>query len=176
MSNNKASIGISQCLTSTLVRYDGKSEFNEALIKKLSRHFNLVPICPEVECGLSVPRPPVQLVEINNNLRVLGRNDKTIEITEQLTGYSNEKIKTLSYLSGYLFKARSPSCGVETTPVYDTIGNNKNLSNGIFVASFIEHYPDIPIIDDSLLLQVDQLERFIEKVKAYSVNVINLTV
>ena len=168
MSNNKASIGVSQCLTNTLVRYDGKSEFNEALIKRLSQHFNLIPICPEVECGLSVPRPPVQLVEINNHLRVLGRDDKTIEITEQLTEYSNEKIKTLSYISGYVFKARSPSCGVETTPVYDTIGNIKDLSNGIFVTSFIKRYPDIPVIDDSLLLQADQLERFIEKVKAYS--------
>ena len=63
MPGNKPLIGISQCLTDCIVRYDAKSQFNSKLCKILEHSFELMPICPEVESGLGVPRPAIELVE-----------------------------------------------------------------------------------------------------------------
>jgi len=165
-SETKPSIGISECLTNCIVRYDGKTQFNQSLISYLSEKFHLVTICPEVETGLGVPRPPIELIEHAEQLRVRGRDDKTLDVTDELLSYSKQKISGLKLLSGYVFKARSPSCGVMNTPVYNTHGELTHYGNGVFVDALIKRYPALPIIDDSLL-DDKQLDLFTRKVFEY---------
>ena len=167
MSGNRPCIGISQCLTNSIVRYDAKSQFNATLSNNLSKHFTLVAMCPEVESGLSVPRPPVELVKISDTIRVLGRDNKLIDITDSLTDYSNKKVLSLSHLSGYIFKARSPSCGVATTPILNQKGVVESYSNGVFVDALLAQYPSMPVIDDVDILEKETLANFIYDVNIY---------
>jgi len=168
MTIEKACIGISQCLTNRIVRYDGKTQFNSKLIDELSSHFTLLAICPEVESGLSVPRPPIELVKIADSIRVLGRDNKSIEVTDSLTDYSNKKVLSISHLSGYIFKARSPSCGVATTPIFNQEGAVKYYSNGVFVDALLAEYPEMPVIDDADIFKNEILANFINDVNCYS--------
>ena len=168
MNVEKACIGISQCLTNSIVRYDGKTQFNSKLIDKLSTHFTLLAICPEIESGLSVPRPPIELVKIESSIRVLGRDNKLIDVTDSLTDYSNKKILSISHLSGYIFKARSPSCGVATTPIFNQEGVVEYFSNGIFVDELLAQYPEMPVIDDTDIFKNERLESFINEVNTYN--------
>lgn len=165
---SKPSIGISECLTNSVVRYDQKSQFNKALIDVLEEIFIIEPICPEVECGLGVPRPPVQLVTVNNKINVIGRDNKNVNVTQQLMKYSKNKVAILDNLSGYIFKAKSPSCGVMTTPIYNIDGDVIEVSNGIFVGAIVKQYPNLPIIDDAELETKDELCDFIDRVIRYS--------
>lgn len=165
--SDKPIIGISECLTECIVRYDAKSQFNKALIMALSKNFELLPICPEVESGLGVPRPAIKLVEIAEGISVIGRDDKNLDVSEQLITYSQKKILSLNHISGYIFKARSPSCGVMNSPLYDLEGNVKRYTNGVFVSRLIKQYPCLPVIDDSALDKDNGLEVFIESVFNY---------
>lgn len=167
MNENRPCIGISQCLTNSIVRYDAKTQFNKNLVNALLQHFELLPICPEVECGLGVPRAPVELIETDKEIKVVGRDNKSLDVSDSLMRYSDNKVLSLAHLSGYVFKARSPSCGVQSTPVFNLDGSIKRYSNGIFVAALIKQYPAIPVIDDSEIINKDKLSEFINAVNRY---------
>jgi len=54
---------ISACLLGDKVRYDGKGKLlNHPLLQKWQEEGRLVPVCPEVCGGLSVPRPAAEIV------------------------------------------------------------------------------------------------------------------
>ena len=170
MPTNKPLIGISQCLTDSIVRYDAKSQFNSKLCQCLEQPFELIPICPEVECGLGMPRPPIELVESQQGIRVVGRDNKQLDVTEKLAHYTQEKVCLLSNLSGYVFKSRSPSCGVGSTPIFDQDGKNTKYSNGFFVEAMKQLYPNLPMVDDSFLDEREVLNKFVAKVFEYSLS------
>lgn len=52
---------VSACLLGEKCRYDGQSKPCEAVLA-LSRKHNLIAVCPEVDGGLSVPRPACERV------------------------------------------------------------------------------------------------------------------
>ncbi len=58
---HKIQVGISSCLLGHEVRYDGGHKSNDYIRKTLSQYFELRPFCPELESGMSVPRPPFNL-------------------------------------------------------------------------------------------------------------------
>ncbi|MDH5258790.1 MAG: DUF523 domain-containing protein, partial [Gammaproteobacteria bacterium] len=117
MSDKKIKLAISQCLSGANVRYDGQPKSHDFVVQHLSEAFDLKPICPEIEIGLSVPRKPVHLVYEENVIRVLQVDDSSIEYTEQLKSHAKNSVTELNEICGYVFKARSPSCGVNTTEV-----------------------------------------------------------
>jgi len=66
----KLKIGISSCLLGESVRFNG--ERNPTVIDLLGQRFEAVPVCPEVELGMGVPREPVRLV--GSNMRMAGES------------------------------------------------------------------------------------------------------
>jgi uncharacterized protein YbbK (DUF523 family) len=52
----KIRLGISTCLLGENVRYDGGHKLDHFLTETLGQYVEYVPVCPEVECGLSIPR------------------------------------------------------------------------------------------------------------------------
>lgn len=57
----KPKVGISACLLGRRVRYDGRDKFDPLPAEALAGRIEWVPVCPEVESGLPVPREPIQL-------------------------------------------------------------------------------------------------------------------
>jgi len=167
MNKTNIRIGISQCLTNSIVRYDAKNKYDKNLIAYLSQYFELVPVCPEVECGLSVPRPAVELVNDDDGIKVVGRDDKSLDVSDQLINYSKDKVKELSSLFGYVFKSRSPSCGLGSTPVFDLAGELQHHSNGVFVTALLTQYPKMPVVEGGSL-EGKARNEFIQKVMIYS--------
>lgn len=164
MSDKKIKLAISQCLSGANVRYDGQSKSHDFVVQHLSEAFDLKPICPEIEIGLSVPRKPVHLVYEENVIRVLQVDDPSIEYTEQLKSHAKNSMTELNEICGYVFKARSPSCGVNTTEV-------KNLSSpgsGVFADAVVRLYPYLPIVDESALDDDDLRDQFLENVFCYA--------
>lgn len=52
---------VSACLLGEPCRYDGKSKPNDEVIA-LSKEHNLIPVCPERDGGLTVPRDPCERI------------------------------------------------------------------------------------------------------------------
>lgn len=55
-------LGISTCLLGEQVRFDGGHEVDRLLTGTLDRFVERVPVCPEVEMGLPIPRESLRLV------------------------------------------------------------------------------------------------------------------
>lgn len=162
--DKKPFVGVSQCLLGDAVRYDGQSKSNAIVLQQLSVLFELVPVCPEVESGLGIPRPPVQLTVSIEQPRVTGRDDPSLDVTTILNHYCDNKMPGLKHLTGFIFKSRSPSCGLNSTPVF--IGGKcvTETSRGIFARNLCLHYPELSVIEDSQLEDTKILNNFIKSV------------
>ena len=164
MKNDKPLVGVSRCLLGDAVRYDGKSKANQIVLEQLSQVLELIPVCPEVEAGLSTPRPPVQLTGSIKNPKLTGRDDPSLDITDIMQAYCETRPLGLNHLSGFIFKSRSPSCGLNSTPVYIDGHCVSETGRGIFSKSLCKTCPDLPVIEDTELEAKNQLERFMQAV------------
>jgi len=137
---------VSRCLLGEPVRYDGSDKKSPALIEAISSLFSILPVCPEVEAGLTVPRPPIQLVREKNGLiRTQGRDDQKLDVTSQLSRFFSRFYETNHILSGAILQNRSPSCGVGDTPIFSSSGEELEHGDGIFTALLREQLTAIPI-------------------------------
>src|SRR5512143_1734368 len=103
-------LGISSCLLGENVRYDGGHKLDHYLRDTLGQFVEWVPVCPEVECGLPVPREAMRLVGDPDAPRLVTRKTG-IDHTERMTKWAGRKLAQLERqnLCGFVFKARSPS-------------------------------------------------------------------
>ncbi|MCW8923342.1 MAG: DUF523 domain-containing protein [Gammaproteobacteria bacterium] len=162
----KPKIGVSRCLLGDTVRYDGRSK-PCAMLNKLAVHFDLIPICPEVEAGLPIPRPPVQLSGSIEQPRLTGRDNPDIDITGLMRDYCLKKMPELDGLSGFVLKSQSPSCGLNSTPVFIEGQCVTEIASGVFARAIQASYPNLPIIEETRLDLPDARTEFIKSVSTH---------
>lgn len=156
-------VAISACLSGQRVRYDGADK-PFAATELLNQSVELTPVCPEVGAGLSVPRPPVQLVSTDLGLRALGRDDATLDVTTALADYAELSARHFlrqPTLCGYIWKSRSPSCGLASTPVFDKTGRQIATASGIQARHFQRQLPWLHCCEESDLNNVQTISAFV---------------
>jgi Uncharacterized conserved protein len=158
-------VGISACLLGEKVRYDGGHKRAEFCTEVLSRYFHFVPLCPEVAIGLGVPRPTIRLVQQGCDIRVQSA-DGALDVTEPLKEYGLVKAAELTDLSGYIFCAKSPSCGMERVRLYGDGGGSKS-GVGIYAHTLMQALPLLPVEEDGRLNDPHLRENFVMRVYAY---------
>lgn len=159
-------VAISRCLVGDPVRYDGRSKYYPKLINQLESVFILIPICPEVEIGLTTPRPPIHIVEIESQLRVVVIEALHRDLTDSLRELAIEKRP--ADIDGFILKARSPSCGLKTTP--HLLENGRVVYDaGIYAAALRKANPELPMIEAEELESPQSLEKFIHEVMQYGI-------
>jgi uncharacterized protein YbbK (DUF523 family) len=165
---NKIKIGISSCLLGNNVRYDGGNRLDCYLRDTLSQIVEWVPVCPEVESGLSVPREAMHLVGYRGFPRLV-TIDTGSDHTDRLTKWGRDKLAQLSQidLCGFVFKARSPSCGVRDAELVVASGIPISRTAGLFAAAFMLRFPDMPVEDEDRLRNVAVREMFMNRARAY---------
>jgi uncharacterized protein YbgA (DUF1722 family)/uncharacterized protein YbbK (DUF523 family) len=158
-------IGISTCLLGENVRYDGGHKLDRFLAETLGQYVDYVPVCPEVECGLGIPRESMHLAGDPENPRLITTRTG-VDLTERMKRWALKRVKELETedLSGFIFKSRSPSSGMERVKVFNEKGQPVNRGVGIFAKTFMEHFPDIPVEDEGRLNDPGLRETFIESV------------
>lgn len=163
----KPDIAISSCILGNAVRYDGESKYLPDICQELKQHFNLIAVCPEVEIGLGVPRPPVQLTGNPAKPDMTGRDNPDINVTEKMHAYCASRPSQLKHICGYVFKSKSPSCGIHSIPVFDHGKIIDSDNRGLFADAIIKLYPELPICDEVLLAHHEQRLQFIQQVLHY---------
>ncbi|UTW45154.1 DUF523 domain-containing protein [bacterium SCSIO 12696] len=148
---NKPQVGLSACLAGDDVRYDGGNKYQPLIDQHLKAHLNLKPFCPEMAANLGVPRPPVQLVQVENHTLALGVKSRQLNVTQALNQSSQTYLKQQQALHGFILKSRSPSCGAGSTPVHDNLGNPITKGNGLFTAHLLTQFPGIPVVEEEWL-------------------------
>jgi uncharacterized protein YbbK (DUF523 family) len=161
----KIKLGISACLLGESVRYDGGHRLDRFLTDTLGQYVDYVPVCPEVECGLSIPREPMHLEGNPDTPRlVTSRTHK--DVTGRMVQWAKKRVQELEGedLCGFIFKSNSPSSGMERVKVYDEKGMVSKKGRGIFAQVFMEHFPLIPVEDEGRLHVPELRENFIEQI------------
>ena len=135
-------IGISACLLGEEVRFDGSHKRDRFIVGTLGEFFRFVPVCPELDIGLGVPRESLRLVRRGTETRIVAPKSNT-DHTDTMIEYSKAKSAELARLdlSGYLLKRASPSCGMERVRVYDANGVPDKSGRGVFARVLIEQNP-----------------------------------
>ncbi len=149
------------------VRYDGGHKHNVYITGTLSRYFEFKPICPEMAIGLGVPRPTIRLVDRGEGIRVVGVTDASLDVTDKLRYFSQQAAKELEHLSGYILKKDSPSCGMERVRVYNANEMPEKRGRGVFAATLMQTWPNLPVEEEGRLMDPVLRENFIERVFIY---------
>ena len=165
----KLRIGISSCLLGEKVRYDGGHKQDRYITDTLGQHFEWVSVCPEVECGLPVPRESMHLAGNPVSPRLI-TTKSGIDHTEGMIKWVAAKLEELedSDLCGFIFKSRSPSSGIGGVTVYTPEGMPSWKGAGLFGGAFVKRFPLIPVIDEGNLHDPALRENFIERVFVFN--------
>ena len=162
---DKIKLGISTCLLGEKVRYDGSHQLDHFLTDSLGRYVKWVSVCPEVECGLPVPREAMRLVGTPESPRLVTARTG-IDHTKGMISWAQIRLSQLEKedLCGFVFKSRSPSSGMRGVKVYSSSGIPINKGIGIFAAAFMHQFPLMPVEDDGRMHDPVLRENFIERV------------
>lgn len=167
-SRNTIKMGVSSCLLGNQVRFDGGHKHDRYITSMLGKYFDFVPVCPEVECGLSIPREAMRLVGDPDNPRLVTTRTG-IDHTEKMHRWAKRRVVQLESegLCGFIFKSKSPSSGMERVKVYDDNGVPRNTGVGLFARAFMENFPLLPVEEEGRLNDMVLRENFIESVFVY---------
>ncbi len=160
-------VGVSACLLGEPVRYDGGHKRDAYVVETLGKFFEFVPVCPEVECGLGVPREPMRLVGDPAAPRLVTVKTGQ-DLTDRMRAWAARRVRELAAedLRGFIFKAKSPSSGMARVKVYDAKGSPVPRGVGLFARAFMDAFPLLPVEDEGRLHDDRLRENFIERIFA----------
>lgn len=171
-SPSRPKLGISACLLGANVRYNGGHKASRLCLEDFARHFDFVPLCPEVAIGLGVPRPTLRLVGEATQPRAVASavdsRDATLDHSAALRRYGAEQAGQLSELGGFIFMQKSPSCGLHRVKLYAEDGQPPMAgARGLFAEAFCAARPELPVEEEGRLHDPRLRENFVTRVYAH---------
>jgi len=168
MEEIKPKIIVSKCIEFDHCRYNGDMISSE-IVKLFKNHFDFIPICPEVESGLTIPREPTRLIIEKENIKLI-QTKTNMDITEKMKEITDSFLKKHeTHLCGFILKYRSPSCGISNVKLYQGTSNYvQSKTMGLFASIIKEKYPHLPIEDEGRLRDFQIREHFLKKIYAFS--------
>ncbi len=160
-------VGVSACLLGEHVRYDGGHKHDRYITDTLGPYFSFVPVCPEVGCGLPIPREAMRLEGDPSAPRLMTHHTR-IDHTEQMLAYCAARVRELEQedLCGFIFKERSPSCGLFTVPLHS--GSSAGMfTAGLFANELARYFQLMPMEEAERLNSPSIRQNFIERVNLY---------
>ncbi len=161
-------VGISSCLAGERVRYDGGHKREDFLLERLEGNCTLLPVCPEFELGLGVPREPIGLSGDPGNPRLLGL-ESGADLTERMLTFCRRRAEEMARegIGGFILKSRSPSCGLRGLDLLQRGGAVLKTGTGFWARALAERLPGLPMEEAESLRDPSRLEAFLERVRAY---------
>ena len=155
----KPKIIISKCLEHDACRFDGQL-INNKYIKKLKKFIEFSTVCPEVEIGMGIPRKPIRIIH-DNNKTILKQSDTGIDWSKKMNNFSQKYISEIDDIDGFILKSASPSCGINSTKIFQKkhpapIGKG----NGLFADQIIKNFPNHPKEEEKRLNNAILREHF----------------
>jgi uncharacterized protein YbgA (DUF1722 family)/uncharacterized protein YbbK (DUF523 family) len=159
----KPVVVVSKCITFEPIRWNGQIIASE-FVEKLKPYVNFVPVCPEVEIGLGVPRDPIRIVLVNGEKKLL-QPATGFDFTDKMTKFSESFLDSLEAIDGFILKSASPSSGFKNVKVYPSIEkvSSTEKAPGFFGGAVIQKFPNLAIEDERRLLNPRIREHFLTK-------------
>jgi uncharacterized protein YbbK (DUF523 family) len=164
------SILVSACLVGEAVRYNGGDKrCDSEILKRWMREGRVVPVCPEVAGGLSVPRAPAEIEGGAGGFKILENAARVVDSTGRdvslqfVRGAEHTLAKARSKgIRIAVLKEGSPSCGMSYT--YDgTFSGTKVALPGVTTA--LLQQAGIHVFSEAQLEDADSLLQKLDRVK-----------
>jgi uncharacterized protein YbgA (DUF1722 family)/uncharacterized protein YbbK (DUF523 family) len=156
-------LGVSRCIEFDHCRYNGAIIASE-VVRRLREHADMVPVCPEVDIGLGVPRDPIRIVVCEGE-RHLVQPSTGRDVTSTMDKFSANFLDGLGPVDGFILKSRSPSCGAVDVRTYD--GDSEVIvtrrSAGMFGQRVMERLSGLPVEDEARLRNIKLGEHFLTR-------------
>lgn len=168
MTHPKLRVGVSSCLLGEPVRFDGGHKRDRFVTDRLGRFVEWVPVCPELEAGLGVPRPSMRLVREGDEIRLREhRTDR--DHSARMRSFARKRVRALRALElcGYVLKKDSPSCGMTRVKIESPKGMPERKGRGLFAEALMEAFPLLPVEEEGRLNDPVLRENFAERLFAY---------
>jgi uncharacterized protein YbbK (DUF523 family) len=166
--NGKIAVAVSACLLGQPVRYDGQHKYNKIIAEILGGIFQLIPICPEVSCGMGVPRPKIQLLEKEQRVILTGKKNQQFDFNKEMIQAAINFLARYTAICGIILKDKSPSCAIGNTQIFNPEGATVGYGNGLFAQVIIDLAPEIPVIQAESLNNKMNRDIFVEQVLKYT--------
>jgi uncharacterized protein YbgA (DUF1722 family)/uncharacterized protein YbbK (DUF523 family) len=156
-------IVVSKCLGFAHCRWNGLTIADE-FVERLKSHVEFVPVCPEVEIGLGVPRNPIRVV-LQNNMRRLMQPATKADVTDKMQKFCAAFLSSTEKIDGFILKSRSPSCGIKEVKIYPGMEKSAALhkGSGFFGTAVLERFPYLPVEDEGRLRNFTIREHFLKR-------------
>jgi uncharacterized protein YbgA (DUF1722 family)/uncharacterized protein YbbK (DUF523 family) len=160
---NKPIVVVSKCITFSPVRWDGTIIASD-FVEKLKPYVRFIPVCPEVEIGLGIPRSPIRLVSRNESVRLI-QPSTGLDLSDKMKEFSESFLGSLKAVDGFILKSASPSSGFKNVKIYPSSEKSASIARGpgFFGAAVLAKYPNLAIEDERRLLNPRIKEHFLVK-------------
>ena len=155
---------VSKCLEFASCRWNGMT-ISSHEVRALKPVVEFIPVCPEVEVGLGIPRKPIRLVESDNTIRLI-QSETDADITDDMENFTKTFLDKLVDVDGFILKDRSPSCGNKDVKVYPSIGKVATLrgnENGLFGGPVVERFGHLAVENEGRLNNFSIREHYFTK-------------
>lgn len=159
---------VSRCLTGDACRWDGDA-LSTAPAAALAGLARLVPVCPELELGLGVPRGRVVVALGADGAARLVQPDTGADLTARMAEFCAAFCRRLGAVDGVVLKKKSPSCGLGDVKRYvapDYERHLDRLGDGFFALALALHFPGVPRADEETLADPARLAAFLGQARA----------
>ncbi len=154
----------SKCIEFEACRYNGLI-IRSSLVNNLKNHADFLPVCPEVEIGMGIPRDPIHLEE-GSGETILIQPSTGVEFTREMLNFADSFLKSLKGVDGFILKNKSPSCGVKAVKLYPLGGKSRPKTDGVglFAAKVFNYFPLLPVEDEGRLRNLHLRENFLTRI------------
>lgn len=165
---SRPKVVVSRCLEFDHCRYNGDM-ISSPVVVKLKKHADFLPVCPEVEIGLGVPRDPVRIILDGGDHRLIQPSSGK-DVTENMKAFCTNFLDSIEDIDGFILKFRSPSCGFKDVKIYPSAGERGAVekASGYFGGAVLEKYPHLAIEDEGRLRNARIKEHFLTKIFTFA--------
>ena len=137
------------------------------LVQALEPFVRFLPVCPEVEIGLGIPRDPIRIVS-KKGVKKLVQPTTGRDLTGLMNKFSDKYLGSLGDVDGFILKNRSPSCAIKDTKFYPDAENQiaTGKGSGLFAEKVLEKFPGAAVEDEGRLRNPSIREHYLTRIFA----------
>jgi uncharacterized protein YbgA (DUF1722 family)/uncharacterized protein YbbK (DUF523 family) len=155
---------VSRCLGFDHCRYNGNI-ISSPIVANLMEYVDFLPVCPEVEIGLGIPRAPVRIILEGGESRLI-QSASGRDVTEVMKEFCTDFLDSAGDIDGFILKYRSPSCGIKDVKVYPNAALKSGAigkTSGYFGGAVMKEFPYLPVEDEGRLRNSRIKEHFMTR-------------
>ncbi|MCE5297748.1 MAG: DUF523 and DUF1722 domain-containing protein [Methanoregulaceae archaeon] len=157
-------IVVSKCIEFEPCRNNGDIVTSH-IVLKLKEHVDFIPVCPEVEIGLGIPRPTLRIVRSGDDDHLI-QPETGRDVSEEMNIFSQKFLGTLPAVEGFILKNKSPTSGIRDVKVYPSAGKSGPVGHapGFFGREIIKRFPFLPVEDEGRLRNIRIRDHFLTRI------------